>query len=299
MKHSALLKTTAAMGAALTMTCAMATGAFADQVYSISDATISVGQTWSFSYSGYMDWLLSSEYIEHGPNMADTEGVLKYVSTETTGRMTTVTYEAMMPGTCTVTLMDRSFIGGEIDKATVTVTGAGDTTKPDDTKTDDTTKADDTKADDTAKGDNAKTDTVKPAAPAASSEDNTPAVDTRTAQQKEIDEAIANGTWGIEYTTCQKCGYHNWTRQGNVYVCDTCGYETTTVVGPKGVKGYVGSGAIAAVAPKASAPETRYATAAEAQAAADKREAAYAAAVAAFQKQIAAQNAAYLAALGK
>ena len=299
MKHSALLKTTAAMGAALTMTCAMATGAFADQVYSISDATISVGQTWSFSYSGYMDWLLSSEYIEHGPNMADTEGVLKYVSTETTGRMTTVTYEAMMPGTCTVTLMDRSFIGGEIDKATVTVTGAGDTTKPDDTKTDDTTKADDTKADDTAKGDNAKTDTVKPAAPAASSEDNTPAVDTRTAQQKEIDEAIANGTWGIEYTTCQKCGYHNWTRQGNVYVCDTCGNETTTVVGPKGVKGYVGSGAIAAVAPKASAPETHYATAAEAQAAADKREAAYAAAVAAFQKQIDAQNAAYLAALGK
>ena len=297
MKHSALLKTTAAMGAALTMTCAMATGAFADQVYSISDATISVGQTWSFSYSGYMDWLLSSEYIEHGPNMADTEGVLKYVSTETTGRMTTVTYEAMMPGTCTVTLMDRSFIGGEIDKATVTVTG--DTTKPDDTKTDDTTKADDTKADDTAKGDNAKTDTVKPAAPAASSEDNTPAVDTRTAQQKEIDEAIANGTWGIEYTTCQKCGYHNWTRHGNVYVCDTCGNETTTVVGPKGVKGYVGSGAIAAVAPKASAPETRYATAAEAQAAADKREAAYAAAVAAFQKQIDAQNAAYLAALGK
>ena len=137
------------------------------------------------------------------------------------------------------------------------------------------------------------------AAPAASSEDNTPAVDTRTAQQKEIDEAIANGTWGIEYTTCQKCGYHNWTRQGNVYVCDTCGNTTTTVVGPKGVKGYVGSGAIAAVAPKASAPETRYATAAEAQAAADKREAAYAAAVAAFQKQIDAQNAAYLAALGK
>ncbi len=91
--------------------------------------------------------------------------------------------------------------------------------------------------------------------PAASTEDNTPAVDTRTEQQKkEIDEAIANGTWGIEYTTCQKCGYHNWTRQGNVYVCDTCGNTTTTVVGPKGVKGYVGSGAIAAVAPKASPP---------------------------------------------
>ena len=150
---------------------------------------------------------------------------------------------------------------------------------------------------------NQPTMTPAPAAPettaAAPAEDNTPAVDTRTEQQKEIDEAIANGTWGIEYTTCQKCGYHNWTRQGNVYVCDTCGNETTTVIGPKGVKGYVGSGAIAAVAPKASAPETRYATAAEAQAAADKREAAYAAAVAAFQKQIDAQNAAYLAALGK
>ena len=130
-------------------------------------------------------------------------------------------------------------------------------------------------------------------------EDNTPAVDTRTAQQKEIDEAIANGTWGIEYTTCQKCGYHNWTRQGNVYVCDTCGNETTTVVSEKGVKGYVGSGAIAAIAPTTAAPESRYATAAEAQAAADKREADYAAAVAAYQKQIAAQNAAYLAALGK
>lgn len=123
-------------------------------------------------------------------------------------------------------------------------------------------------------------------------------VDTRTAQQREIDEAKANGTWGIEYTTCQKCGYHNWTRQGNVYVCDTCGNTTTTVVGPKGVKGYVGSGAIAPVA-NAAAPETRYATAAQAQAAADKREAAYAAAVAALQNQIAAQNAAYLASLGK
>ncbi|WP_294828306.1 hypothetical protein [uncultured Gemmiger sp.] len=135
---------------------------------------------------------------------------------------------------------------------------------------------------------------------AASSADSAPVfVDTRTAQQKEIDEAKANGTWGIEYTTCLKCGYHNWTRQGNVYVCDTCGNETTEVVGPKGVKGYVGSGAIAAMAPAKSAPETRYATAAEAQAAADQREADYAAAIAAFQKQIAAREAAYLASLGK
>ena len=123
-------------------------------------------------------------------------------------------------------------------------------------------------------------------------------VDTRTEQQKEIDEAIANGTWGNEYTTCQQCGYHNWTRQGNVYVCDTCGNTTTEVVSAKGVKGYVGSGAIAAVAPGKTADNTpKYATAKEAQAAADKREADYAAAVAAFQKQIAEQNAAYLASL--
>ena len=114
-----------------------------------------------------------------------------------------------------------------------------------------------------------------------------------------FDEAKANGTWGIEYTTCQKCGYHNWTRKGNVYVCDTCGNETTTVVSAKGVKGYVGSGAIAPVANKAAAPETRYANAKQAQAAADAREAAYAAAVAAFQKQIAANEAAYLAAIAK
>lgn len=110
---------------------------------------------------------------------------------------------------------------------------------------------------------------------------------------------VANGTWGIEYTTCQKCGYHNWTRKGNVYVCDTCGNETTTVVSANGVKGYVGNGAIAPIANKSAAPETRYATAKQAQDAADAREAAYAAAVVAFQKQIAANEAAYLAAIAK
>ena len=97
----------------------------------------------------------------------------------------------------------------------------------------------------------------------------------------------------------QKCGYHNWTRKGNVYVCDTCGNETTTVVSANGVKGYVGNGAIAPIANKSAAPETRYATAKQAQDAADAREAAYAAAVVAFQKQIAANEAAYLAAIAK
>lgn len=107
------------------------------------------------------------------------------------------------------------------------------------------------------------------------------------------DELIAvedtDGNWG----------YHNWTRKGNVYVCDTCGNETTTVVSANGVKGYVGNGAIAPIANKSAAPETRYATAKQAQDAADAREAAYAAAVVAFQKQIAANEAAYLAAIAK
>lgn len=129
---------------------------------------------------------------------------------------------------------------------------------------------------------------------------STAPVDTRTAQQREIDEAKANGTWGIEYTTCQKCGYHNWTRKGNVYVCDTCGNETTTVVSANGVKGYVGNGAIAPIANKSAAPETRYAAAKPGP---DSRPTPARLptppAVVAFQKQIAANEAAYLAAIAK
>ena len=282
MKKTSFLKKLTAMAATLAMTCVMAVGAFAAEPavdYKLDSASISVGETWTMSVPacGMYDWNLSSEYIAYGPSMADKEGVLKQVGYETANGVSTITYEAMMPGTCTVTLTDRSF--AKVAEATVTVTDGSATP--------------DTPSVDTPSTDNKAAETSAAAAV------STAPVDTRTAQQREIDEAKANGTWGIEYTTCQKCGYHNWTRQGNVYVCDTCGNTTTTVVGPKGVKGYVGSGAIAAVAPKASAPETHYATAAEAQAAADKREAAYAAAVAAFQKQIDAQNAAYLAALGK
>ena len=66
-----------------------------------------------------------------------------------------------------------------------------------------------------------------------------------------------------------------------------------------GRQGLVGNGAIAPIANKAAAPETRYANAKQAQDAADAREAAYAAAVVAFQKQIAANEAAYLAAIAK
>lgn len=252
----------------------------------IADAFTRTGETWTMSVpaGGMYDWNLSSEYIAYGPSMADKEGVLKQVGYETANGVSTITYEAMMPGTCTVTLTDRSF--AKIAEATVTVT--------------DGSAAPDTPSVNTPSTDNKAAETPAAAgAPSAAAAVSTAPVDTRTAQQREIDEAKANGTWGIEYTTCQKCGYHNWTRKGNVYVCDTCGNETTTVVSAKGVKGYVGSGAIAPVANKAAAPETRYANAKQAQAAADAREAAYAAAVAAFQKQIAANEAAYLAAIAK
>ncbi len=251
--------------------------AFADESdMDVRSATIRVGESWTMVVPGgnTCDWLLSDEYFEQGPNLPHRDGVLQQVGIETVGDMFVVTFLARKEGECTVTVTDRSF--QTLAKATITVTGGGSTI-----------------------GSDTVTSTVA-AAPKKAEEDDTPApvVDTRTAQQKEIDEAIANGTWGIEYTTCPKCGYHNWTRKGNVYVCDTCGNETTTVVSEKGVKGYVGSGAIAPVAGKA-VPETRYATAQQAQAAADQREAAYAAAVAALQKQIAAREAAYLAAVGK
>ena len=196
MKKTSFLKKLTAMAATLAMTCVMAVGAFAAEPavdYKLDSASISVGETWTMSVpaGGMYDWNLSSEYIAYGPSMADKEGVLKQVGYETANGVSTITYEAMMPGTCTVTLTDRSF--AKIAEATVTVT------------------------------------------------DGSAAPDT----------------------------------------------------------GYVGSGAIAPVANKAAAPETRYANAKQAQAAADAREAAYAAAVAAFQKQIAANEAAYLAAMAK
>ena len=282
MKKTSFLKKLTAMAATLAMTCVMAVGAFAAEPtvnYKLDSASIHVGETWTMEVpaGNIYDWNLSSEYIAFGPSMADKEGVLKQVGYETANGVSTITYEAMMPGTCTVTLTDRSF--AKVAEATVTVTDGSATP--------------DTPSVDTPSTDNKAAETSAAAAV------STAPVDTRTAQQREIDEAKANGTWGIEYTTCQKCGYHNWTRKGNVYVCDTCGNETTTVVSANGVKGYVGNGAIAPIANKSAAPETRYATAKQAQDAADAREAAYAAAVVAFQKQIAANEAAYLAAIAK
>ena len=224
MKKTSFLKKLTAMAATLAMTCVMAVGAFAAEPtvdYKLDSASIHVGETWTMEVpaGNIYDWNLSSEYIAFGPSMADKEGVLKQVGYETANGVSTITYEAMMPGTCTVTLTDRSF--AQVAEATVTVTDGSATP--------------DTPSVDTPSTDNKAAETSAAAAV------STAPVDTRTAQQREIDEAKANGTWGIEYTTCQKCGYHNWTRKGNVYVCDTCGNETTTVVSANGVKGYVNS----------------------------------------------------------
>lgn len=116
-----------------------------------------------------------------------------------------------------------------------------------------------------------------------------PRKNVEVSEHGEIAAAIANGTWGNEYTVCTSCGYHNWTRKGNVYVCDHCGHEVLTVKGADGVKGYAGT---------LAGNEPQYASTSEAQAAADKREAAYAASIAALQAQVAAREAAYAASLG-
>ena len=125
MKKTSFLKKLTAMAATLAMTCVMAVGAFAAEPavdYKLDSAAISVGETWTMSVpaGGMYDWNLSSEYIAYGPSMADKEGVLKQVGYETANGVSTITYEAMMPGTCTVTLTDRSF--AKIAEATVTVT---------------------------------------------------------------------------------------------------------------------------------------------------------------------------------
>ena len=131
MKKTSFLKKLTAMAATLAMTCVMAVGAFAAEPavdYKLDSASISVGETWTMSVpaGGMYDWNLSSEYIAYGPSMADKEGVLKQVGYETANGVSTITYEAMMPGTCTVTLTDRSF--AKIAEATVTVTDGTGTT---------------------------------------------------------------------------------------------------------------------------------------------------------------------------
>lgn len=169
------------------------------------------------------------------------------------------------------------YLGDDIHDNVLTLKATSAST-PDDGKDDNKgdDKGDVTNPDD--KGDG--TTTTTPTAPRKNVE---------VSEHGEIAAAIANGTWGNEYTVCTSCGYHNWTRKGNVYVCAHCGHEVLTVKGADGVKDYAGI---------LAGNEPQYASTSEAQAAADKREAAYAASIAALQAQVAAREAAYAASLG-
>lgn len=167
------------------------------------------------------------------------------------------------------------FLGDDIHDNVLTLKATSAST-PDDGKDDNKGDSGTTTPDD--KGDG--TTTTTPTAPRKNVE---------VSEHGEIAAAIANGTWGNEYTVCTSCGYHNWTRKGNVYVCDHCGHEVLTVKGADDVKGYAGT---------LAGNEPQYASTSEAQAAAEKREAAYAASIAALQAQVAAREAAYAASLG-
>lgn len=179
------------------------------------------------------------------------------------------------------------YLGDDIHDNVLTLKATSAST-PDDGK-------DDNKGDNT--GDSGTTTPDDKGDVVAPDKDNGTTTTTPTAPHKnvevsehgEIAAAIANGTWGNEYTVCTSCGYHNWTRKGNVYVCDHCGHEVLTVKGADGVKGYAGT---------LAGNEPQYASTSEAQAAAEKREAAYAASIAALQAQVAAREAAYAASLG-
>lgn len=53
---------------------------------------------------------------------------------------------------------------------------------------------------------------------------------TTTEAHGEIANAIANGTWGEEYTTCEKCGKHDWWKLSDgTFKCKNCSYMTTGV----------------------------------------------------------------------
>ena len=53
---------------------------------------------------------------------------------------------------------------------------------------------------------------------------------TTTEAHGEIANAKADGTWGEEYTTCEKCGKHDWWKLSNgTFACKNCGFNTTGV----------------------------------------------------------------------
>lgn len=235
----------------------------------ISDATIEVGETYTWYYDGEAG---SVDYGEQGTALKIVSG-----TPNDQGGMTFV-YEGVEPGTHTFRIVDRWWME-TYKMVTVTVEEASSGAEPENPAEEpETSNENQAPAEEDQTAAPGSTESAAAAAPVY--EDNG------------LAEAIANGTWGAEYTTCPACGYHNWTAGPEGYVCDTCGYITTWVKTASGVKGYVG--AQMPVQPAAAAaPAVTRQSVAEAQDA----NAAYLAAIRALQAQVAQREAAYLAAL--
>lgn len=255
--------------AAVLACCLLSVSAFAadlvdiSHVY-ISDATIEVGDTYTWSYdseAGYVD------YGEQGT-------ALKIVSGQNNdeGGMTFV-YEAVAPGTHTFTIFDRWYINTYKTVTVTVVEAGGDQT---DVETSSENQPSENQPSETQPSGEQPANSQAPAAASSAAGDHT-----------DIARAIADGTWGSEYTTCPGCGYHNWTAKDGAYVCDHCGHVIRQVKTSAGVKGYT--------APAATAPAATQADVDAAQAAND----AYLEAIRVLQRQIADREAAYLAALGQ
>lgn len=235
----------------------------------IEDATIEVGDTYTWSYdaeAGPVDYGEQGTALRNDSSQPNEQGGL------------TLVYTAVEPGTHTFRIVDRWWTQ---TYKTVTVTVVeGSSTQESEAPTDEP-----------------ETPVEEPEAPADEGEapvaEQPAAAKAPVNDHSELAQAIANGTWGAEYTTCPACGYHNWTAGPDGYVCDTCGYITTSVKTGFGVRGYVDlmAGAKAA-AVMATAPVTE----ADVAAAREANDA-YLAAIAALQAQIAQREAAYLAAL--
>lgn len=250
---------------ALVTCCLFSISAFADGLVDlshvfISDATLAVGDTYTWSYDGDAGMV---DYTEQGT-------ALKIVSGQPNddGGMTFV-YEAVAAGSYTFRITDRSLSG--VYK-TVTVTVADEPTDTPDSQTPDAPAV------------------SAPAASSGSSHDSQPAADTGSddhgaAVQAAEHQRIAWLLGDQKYTTCPACGYHNWTASDEGYVCDTCGYITRSVKGPDGVKGYTAAVLAPEVVTQHDVEEARRANDA------------YLAAIRALQQRIAAEQDAYLAAV--
>lgn len=289
-KDGCFVKKLVSVAVALLSCCLFAVTAFADvtvdmsHIYNFEDATIQAGDVFIWYYdgqacsggSGYLDFYVTGDI--------NAQGDVSNVNNDLGGM--TMRLETVAPGTLYITLD-----GPDGTLKTITLTVEGSETAAG--QAGENTNSSAPEESETPAGES-ETPAEEPAAPVAPVAPITVAPIAPVYAHSEIADAIADGTWGAEYTTCPACGYHNWTATADGYVCDTCGYITASVKTGSGVRGYVsplaGVKATAATAPAAPATE---ADVAAAQAAND----AYLAAIADLQAQVAQREAAYLAAL--